>query len=74
MFAPPAPPVLTDVRDPAVRTIPDRAHPATVGGPHNAVAGVARARSTVETSMAWIKPEFEIVELCSEVTSYRYHR
>jgi len=24
--------------------------------------------------MTWVKPEFEIVELCSEVTSYLYHR
>jgi len=24
--------------------------------------------------MTWIKPEFEFVELCSEVTSYLYHR
>jgi hypothetical protein len=24
--------------------------------------------------MTWIKPEFEITDLCSEVTSYLYHR
>jgi len=24
--------------------------------------------------MKWVKPKFEIVELCSEVTSYLYHR
>ncbi|MBV9422399.1 MAG: pyrroloquinoline quinone precursor peptide PqqA, partial [Solirubrobacterales bacterium] len=24
--------------------------------------------------MKWVKPEFEIVDLCSEVTSYLYHR
>jgi len=24
--------------------------------------------------MTWVKPEFEIVELCSEVTSYLHHR
>jgi hypothetical protein len=24
--------------------------------------------------MQWVKPEFEIVELSSEVTCYRYHR
>jgi hypothetical protein len=24
--------------------------------------------------MAWIKPTFEFVDLCSEVTSYLYHR
>jgi len=24
--------------------------------------------------MTWIKPEFEVVDLCSEVTSYLYHR
>jgi hypothetical protein len=24
--------------------------------------------------MQWTKPEFEFVELCSEVTSYLYHR
>jgi coenzyme PQQ precursor peptide PqqA len=25
-------------------------------------------------TMKWTKPEFVIVELCSEVTSYLYHR
>jgi hypothetical protein len=25
-------------------------------------------------TMKWVKPKFEIVELCSEVTSYLYHR
>jgi len=24
--------------------------------------------------MTWVKPEFEFVDLCSEVTSYLYHR
>jgi len=24
--------------------------------------------------MTWIKPEFEFIELCSEVTSYLFHR
>jgi len=24
--------------------------------------------------MTWVKPKFEIVELCSEVTSYILHR
>jgi len=24
--------------------------------------------------MTWVKPKFEVVELCSEVTSYLYHR
>jgi len=24
--------------------------------------------------MTWIKPEFEIIDLCSEVTSYLYKR
>jgi len=24
--------------------------------------------------MEWIKPEFEVLELSSEVTCYRYHR
>jgi len=24
--------------------------------------------------MKWVKPKFEIVDLCSEVTSYLYHR
>lgn len=27
-----------------------------------------------ESLMAWIKPEFEFVDLCSEVTTYLYHR
>jgi len=27
-----------------------------------------------ESSMTWTKPKFEFVELCSEVTSYLYHR
>ena len=30
--------------------------------------------TTREVSMVWTKPEFEILELCSEVTSYVYHR
>jgi hypothetical protein len=24
--------------------------------------------------MEWIKPKFEFIEMCSEVTSYLYHR
>jgi len=24
--------------------------------------------------MTWVKPKFEIVELCSEITSYVFHR
>jgi len=24
--------------------------------------------------MTWIKPEFEVIDLCSEVTSYLYKR
>jgi len=24
--------------------------------------------------MTWIKPEFEVIDLCSEVTTYLYHR
>jgi len=24
--------------------------------------------------MKWVKPKFEIIELCSEVTSYLFHR
>jgi len=28
----------------------------------------------VEALMEWIKPAFEIIELSSEVTCYRYHR
>jgi len=28
----------------------------------------------MEAYMTWIKPEFEFVDLCSEVTSYLYHR
>jgi len=27
-----------------------------------------------EAFMEWIKPEFEVLELSSEVTCYRYHR
>jgi hypothetical protein len=27
-----------------------------------------------EFAMKWTKPVFELVELCSEVTSYFYHR
>ncbi len=27
-----------------------------------------------EALMTWVKPKFEIVELCSEVTSYLFHR
>jgi hypothetical protein len=32
------------------------------------------ASSNKEPSMTWIKPEFEFVDLCSEVTSYLYRR
>jgi len=24
--------------------------------------------------MTWIKPEFEVIDLCSEVTTYLYYR
>jgi len=24
--------------------------------------------------MTWVKPKFEVVELCSEITSYVFHR
>jgi hypothetical protein len=27
-----------------------------------------------EAPMTWIKPEFEVIDLCSEVTSYLYKR
>jgi hypothetical protein len=27
-----------------------------------------------EAHMTWIKPEFEVIDLCSEVTSYLYKR
>ena len=27
-----------------------------------------------EASMTWTKPTFEFIEMCSEVTSYLYHR
>jgi coenzyme PQQ precursor peptide PqqA len=27
-----------------------------------------------ELPVKWVKPEFEIIELSSEVTCYRYHR
>jgi hypothetical protein len=27
-----------------------------------------------EAPMTWVTPEFEVIELSSEVTSYRYHR
>jgi len=27
-----------------------------------------------EPFMTWVKPQFEIVDLCSEVTSYLYRR
>jgi hypothetical protein len=33
-----------------------------------------RYDSKREGFMQWTKPEFEFVELCSEVTAYRYHR
>jgi coenzyme PQQ precursor peptide PqqA len=26
------------------------------------------------SSMTWVKPKFEIIDLCSEVTSYLYKR
>jgi len=29
---------------------------------------------TREAPMTWIKPEFEVIDLCSEVTSYLYTR
>jgi len=27
-----------------------------------------------ECHMTWVKPEFEVIDLCSEVTSYLYTR
>jgi hypothetical protein len=27
-----------------------------------------------EAPVDWIKPKFEFIEMCSEVTSYLYHR
>jgi hypothetical protein len=27
-----------------------------------------------EAPMTWIKPEFEVIDLCSEITSYLYKR
>jgi hypothetical protein len=29
---------------------------------------------SMEVLMSWITPEFEVIELSSEVTCYRYHR
>jgi hypothetical protein len=26
------------------------------------------------SSMTWVKPKFEVIDLCSEVTSYLYKR
>jgi len=28
----------------------------------------------LEAKMTWVKPKFEVVELCSEITSYVFHR
>jgi hypothetical protein len=45
--------------------------------PQTAFAGGYRvdARSICgESRMVWMKPEFEFLELCSEVTSYLYRR
>jgi hypothetical protein len=38
------------------------------------VSGRRRASTCGGSLMAWIKPEFEFVDLCSEVTSYLYRR
>jgi hypothetical protein len=32
------------------------------------------AEVTSETRPTWVKPEFEYVDLCCEVTLYMYHR
>jgi hypothetical protein len=32
------------------------------------------AHTSKEALMSWITPEFEVIELSSEVTCYRYHR
>jgi hypothetical protein len=38
------------------------------------VAVMHSAHMSQEALMSWITPEFEVIELSSEVTSYRYHR
>jgi hypothetical protein len=44
-----------------------------------ALTAVVKMTLTVElreggSPMEWIKPKFEFIEMCSEVTSYLYHR
>jgi coenzyme PQQ precursor peptide PqqA len=52
-----------------------RTSPASATGPQAASARLEFFEPTTrEVSMLWKKPEFELVELCSEVTSYFYHR
>jgi len=36
--------------------------------------GLLRVPEYMEALMTWIKPEFEVIDLCSEVTSYLYKR
>jgi coenzyme PQQ precursor peptide PqqA len=56
------------------KTLP-RTSPASAAGPHEVSARLEFFETTTrEVSMLWKKPEFELVELCSEVTSYFYHR
>ena len=34
----------------------------------------ANLHTNQEALMTWVKPKFEVVELCSEVTSYLFQR
>ncbi len=54
-----------DARAPAAAT---RSAPTAYGSP--AVTSTTMKGGT----MKWVKPKFEIVELCSEVTSYLFRR
>ena len=38
------------------------------------VSPMRSVQTSKEALMSWIKPEFEVIELSSEVTCYRYHR
>jgi hypothetical protein len=33
-----------------------------------------KGHTQIGGTMTWVKPKFEIVELCCEVTTYLYHR
>jgi coenzyme PQQ precursor peptide PqqA len=35
---------------------------------------VGNSHTQIGGTMTWVKPKFEIVELCCEVTTYVYHR